>query len=120
MRDASRDGPAAPAQDRRNLAPAVDSAQPDLAAGDEAEEEGQRRGLGRQAALSLHPAPKLLVQPLNHVRGPERLPLSLGKREEREQLVAPFLEAGTTPGQRARHFRSKAAKAFRAAPRLSA
>jgi len=59
MRDASC-GPATFAQDRRDVAPSIEAPQPDLAAGDQTEQEDQRRVLGRQAALSLHPAPELL------------------------------------------------------------
>jgi hypothetical protein len=41
--------------------------EPDLAADNEPEEQDQCRILSRKAALGLHPAPKLLVQPLNIV-----------------------------------------------------
>lgn len=98
MRDASCGRLATPAEHRRDVAPSIDTPQPDLAAGHETEEQDQRRVLGRQAALRLHPAPELLVQPLNHVRGPERLPLALGELEEREQLFVPLLEAADHAG----------------------
>jgi hypothetical protein len=119
MRDASCRGSAL-AEHRRDLAPAIHASEADLAASHEAEEQDERRVLGRQATLSLHPPPELLVQPLNHVRRSERLPLALGELEEREQFLAPSARLRTTPGQRRRHFRSKAAEPPWAAARLSA
>lgn len=49
-----------------DVAPPIEAPQPDLAAGDEAEEEDQRRVLGWEATLGLHPATELLVKSLNH------------------------------------------------------
>ena len=77
---------------------AVDLPQPDLPRGHEAEEQAHRGVFGRQRPLGLHPPAKLLVQALDGVRGPERLPLRLGEAEEREELVAPLGEASGNPG----------------------
>ena len=81
------------ADHRAELRVAVELAQRDLAGGDEAEEEDERTVLGGQRALRLHAPAELLVQPLDAVGGPERLPLGLRKAEERQQVRAPFLEA---------------------------
>jgi hypothetical protein len=75
------------------LAPSVEAPQTDLAAGHKAEQEDQHRVLGGQAALGLHPAPELLVEPFNHVCDSEPLPLALGELEEPEQLLAALPEA---------------------------
>ena len=48
-----------------NVAPPIEAPQPDLAAGDEAEQENQRRVLGWEATLGLRPAAELLVKSLN-------------------------------------------------------
>src|SRR6516165_5549431 len=80
------------AQHRGNLAPPVESAQTDLAADDETEEQHEGRVLGGQCALGLHASAELLVQALDHVGGPERLPLAFRELEEGEQLLAAFLE----------------------------
>jgi hypothetical protein len=72
-----------------DLPPPVDPAQLDPPACHEAEPQDQRRVLGRQRAVRLHAAAKLLVAPLNRVR-PYPLPLRLGEAEEREELVTPF------------------------------
>jgi hypothetical protein len=78
-------------EQRRDVAPSIEAPQPDLAAGHEAEEEHQRGVRGGQAALGLHAPAELLVQPLNDIRGAQRLPLPLRKLEEREQLLATLL-----------------------------
>ena len=119
MRDASCDASPSRAEHPRDVAPSIEAPQSDLSAGHEAEEEDQRRVLGWQATVGLHPAPELLVQPLNHVRRSERLPWALGKLEDRSSFSPPSWRLRTTPGQRARHFRSKAVTALRAATRLS-
>lgn len=98
MRDASCRTSPSVTEHRRDVAPPVDAPQADLPPGHEAKEKDERRVLGWQATLGLHPAPELRVQPLNHVRGPERLPLALGKLEEREQLFAALLEAANHAG----------------------
>jgi hypothetical protein len=67
MRDASCGGPTALAQDRGDLAPAIEAAQADLPAGHEAEEQDERGVLRRQRALGLH-APAELC--LHHARTP--------------------------------------------------
>ena len=59
MRDASSGRLAAGSQQGGDLARPVEAPQPNLAAGHEAKQEDQRCALGRQAALSLHPAPEL-------------------------------------------------------------
>src|SRR3990172_6589598 len=51
---------------RSDLPPAVDSAQPDLLACHETEDQGQCRVFGRQRALRLHTAPESFVKPLDH------------------------------------------------------
>jgi hypothetical protein len=56
------------------VAPPIEAPEPDLAAGHEAEEENERRVLGGQAALGLHAAANLFVQPLDHVGGTESTP----------------------------------------------
>jgi hypothetical protein len=81
MRDASCGRLAARAQHGRDLAPAVEPTQADLPADHETEEEHERRVLGGQRALGLHASPELLVQPLDHVRGSECLPLPLRELE---------------------------------------
>src|SRR3954470_22809613 len=59
--------------------PTVDLAQGDLAGGEQRPEQ-HRRGLGRgQHRLRLDPALELLVQPLDRVRGPGRLPVAVEK-----------------------------------------
>src|SRR6516164_9617025 len=74
-------------------APAVYAPEANLAPGQEAEKQAERGVLGRQAALRLHAAPELLVQPLDHVRRVQRLPLALGGLEDREHLLAAFVQA---------------------------
>src|SRR5882672_11390218 len=81
------------AEHRGDFPPAVDPAQLDLPAGHETEEQDQGRIFTRERALRLHAAAKLLVEPLNRVRGAQRLPLRLGEAEEREKFVAAFSEA---------------------------
>ena len=66
-------------QHRWDLAPAIETAQPDLSADHETEEQHERGVLGGQRALGLHPPPELFIQPLDAVGGAERLPLRLGK-----------------------------------------
>src|SRR5437667_4977492 len=73
--------------------PAVDPAQLDLPTHHEAEEQGQRCVFAGQRALRLQAPAKLLVEPLNRVRGAQRLPLPFGEGEEREQFVAAFPKA---------------------------
>jgi len=75
---------------RGDFPPAVNPAQLDLPTHHEAEEQGQRRVFAGQRALRLHAPAKLLVEPLDRVRGAQRLPLRLGEGEEREQFVAAF------------------------------
>ena len=87
MRDASCGRLTARAQHRGDLTPAVEPAQSDLPADHEAEGQDKRRVLGRQRALGLHATTELSVQPLDHVCGPQRLALDLGKREEGEQAA---------------------------------
>ena len=66
---------AALGQDRRDLAPAIEAAQADFAPDHEAEEQDERGVFGRQRALGLHASPEFLVQPLNEIRGAQRLAL---------------------------------------------
>ena len=82
----------------RDLPPAVDPAQLDLAAGHEAEKQNDRRVLARQRALRLHAAAKLFVKPLNHARGSQCFPLRLGDRKRREQLITAFPQTRYDPG----------------------
>src|SRR5712692_7067947 len=84
------------AEHRRDLPPAVDPAQLDLPAGHEAKEQDQCGVLGRQRALRLHAAPEFLVEPLDRIRGSQRLPLGAWEPEEREQFVTAFPQAPTT------------------------
>jgi len=81
------------AEHRGDLPPAVDPAQLDLPAGHEAKEQDQCRVLGRQRALRLHAAPEFLVDPLDRIRGSQRLPLGAWEPEEREQFVTAFPQA---------------------------
>ena len=74
--------------------PAVDSPQLDLPTHDKAEEQDDGGLFTRERALRLHAAAKFLVEPLNHVRATERLPLRFRKPEEREELIAAFMETG--------------------------
>jgi hypothetical protein len=92
-RDASCGRLAARAQHGGDLAPAIESTQADLPADHETEPQDERGVLGGQRALRLHAPAELLVQPLDDVGGPEGLPLALRELEEREQLLAAFLEA---------------------------
>src|SRR5712691_4311381 len=85
------------ADHRREFRVAVDLTQPDLPRGHETEEQADGGVLGRQRALRLDPAPKLLIQALDGVRGPQRLPLRLGEAEKGEQLVAALREAPRDP-----------------------
>src|SRR5881409_389437 len=78
---------------RGDFPPAVNPAQLDLPTHHEAEEQGQRRVFAGQRALRLHAPAKLLVEPLDRVRGAQRLPLPFGEGEEREQFVAAFPKA---------------------------
>src|SRR5713101_8388268 len=71
---------------------AVDLPQLDLSAGNEAEEQDQRRVLGGKRALGLHAPAEFLVEALDDVRGAQRLPLYLRKGEERQQFGAAFLQ----------------------------
>src|SRR5262245_16017453 len=98
MRDASCGRLAARAQHRGDLTPAVEPAQSDLPADHEAEEQDQRGVLGGQAALRLHAPAELLVEALDDIRGPERLPLALGELEEGGQLVPALLETADHAG----------------------
>jgi hypothetical protein len=109
MRDASCRGSAL-AEHRRDLAPAIHASEADLAASHEAEEQDERRVLGRQATLSLHPPPELLG--VFH--------WLLGNWMNVSSSSPPSARLRTTPGQRRRHFRSKAAEPPWAAARLSA
>src|SRR4029450_4288272 len=96
-RDASCDRLAAGAQHCGDLAPAAEPAQADLPADDEAEEQDERGVLSGQRALRFHAPPEFLVQPLNDIRGPQRLPLVLRELEEGEQLLATLLAAPDHP-----------------------
>ena len=51
----------------RDLAPPIESVQPDLATGHEAEEQHERRLLGRQTALRFDASAEFLMQSLDHV-----------------------------------------------------
>src|SRR4029453_11819334 len=64
-----------------------------MPAENETKEQQERRVLGGQPPLRPHAPAELLVQPFDHVGGPERLPLALREPEEREQLLTAFLEA---------------------------
>ena len=73
--------------------PAVDLAHGDLARGEQRPEQ-HGRGLGRgQHGLRLDAALELLVQPLDRVRRPRRLPLARGQAGEGEQPLAGLLQA---------------------------
>src|SRR5438477_3843430 len=95
-------------QHRADLLPTVDLAQLDLPARHEAEEQDERRVLGGQRALRLHASSELLVEPLNRVRGSQRLPLGAWEPEEREQFVTAFPQTRHhAPGRRLADIRSK-------------
>src|SRR5260370_31087925 len=81
----------------RELRVAVDLPQPDLPRRHQAEEEADRGLLGRQGARGLDPPSKLLVQALDGVRRPQRLPLRPGEAKEGEQLLAALREAPRDP-----------------------
>src|SRR5713226_7352401 len=81
----------------RELRVAVDLPQPDLPRRHQAEEQADRGLLGRQRALRLDPPSKLLVQALDGVRRPQRLPLRPGEAKEGEQLLAALREAPRDP-----------------------
>jgi len=104
----------------RDLVPAVQAPQANLTAGPEAEEQHERGFLGRQTALRLHAAAEFLVQPLDHVRRAQRLPLALGDWKTVSNSSPPSWRLRTAPGPRARHSHSKAVEAARAAAALSA
>src|SRR6266566_1366610 len=87
------------AEHRSDFPPAVDPAQLDLPTHHEAEEQGQRRVFAGQRALRLRASAKLHVEPLNRVRGAQRLPLRFGKGEKREQLVAAFPKTHNRPAR---------------------
>src|SRR3972149_5508549 len=93
VRDASCRRPAVFPQHRRDLAPAIESAQADLPAHHEADEQDERGVLGGQGALGLPAPAKLLVQALDHVGRAQRLPLTPGALEEGEEFLAPLLQA---------------------------
>ena len=59
---------------------AVDLPQLDLSAGHEAEEQDQRRVLGRERALSLHAPPEFLVEALDDVGSAQRYSIALSGR----------------------------------------
>jgi hypothetical protein len=67
VRDASCGRPTVFSQQRGDLTPAVEPAQPDLPADNQADEQDERRVLGRQRALGLHTPAEFLIQPLDHV-----------------------------------------------------
>src|SRR5215470_18366851 len=90
-----------------DLPPAVDPAQLDLPAGHEAEEQDQGRVLGRQRALRFHASAKFLVEPLNCVRRPQRLPLGSGKGKEQR-----LLKTGGRLIRHARYFTLQLAESY--------
>src|SRR2546428_1832310 len=73
------------AEHRSDPPPAVDSAQSDLSAGHETEHQDDGGVFIRQRALRLHPPAELFMEPLNRIRGSQRLPLRFGEANEREQ-----------------------------------
>ena len=81
------------ADDRSELGVSGDLGERDLHVDDEAEKQNDREILGRQGHLRLDPAPEVLVQALDDVGGPERLPMGPGEAEEREHLLAAILES---------------------------
>ena len=108
------------ADHRAEVCVAVELAPRDLAGGDEAEEQDERTVLGGQRALRLHAPAELLVQPLDAVGGPERLPLGFGKLKKVSSSAPPSCRLLTTPGLRLPHVRSKAVQAVRALSALGA
>src|SRR5207244_3179310 len=77
----------------RNLLPAIESPELDLAGAQEAEEEQEDGVLTRQQSLRLRAAAKLLVDALERVGRPQRLPLRGREAQEGEELVPRLLEA---------------------------
>src|SRR5262249_38040919 len=80
---------------RGDLPPAVDPAQLDLTARDEAEEQDERRVFRGQGALRLHASSEFLVKALNRVGGPQCLPLRSWEASRR-----PFPGTGEQRGTR--------------------
>ena len=74
--------------------PAINAAQGDLTTGEQGPEQ-HAGGLGTwQQALGLDPALELLVQPLDGVCRPDRLPLIGRVEQESEQVGSCLLQAG--------------------------
>jgi len=83
-----------------DLPPAVDSAQLYLPARYETEEQDQRGVFVWQRALCFHTPPKFLMEPFDHVRASQCLPLCLREGEELATLAPCAFEArvGGTSG----------------------
>jgi hypothetical protein len=75
---------------------AVELAERDVPAGDQTEEQGHRRVVRRQRRLRFHATAELTVKRLDHVGGPDRLPLRLRESDERQELVAPSVAASSS------------------------
>jgi hypothetical protein len=70
--------------------------------------------------MRLYAAAELSMEPLDHVRRSQRLPLLLGKRKNVRSSSPPSRKLVTTPGQRLAHMRSNAVYAPRAVSVLAA
>src|SRR3954468_9350740 len=78
--------------------PAVDLAHRDLARSEQRPEQPRGRFRRRQHGLGLDPALELLVQPLDRIGRPRRLPLALRQAQESEQALAGLLQARRDAG----------------------
>ncbi len=76
----------------RQVAPAIDPSHPDLAAGDQPKQQQLRRLRRGQRPLRLHPPAEFPIEPLNHVRRPERLPLTPREAVEGQQVLTRFFQ----------------------------
>src|SRR6266511_969141 len=95
---ASRCGPQPLTDDGRDRRVPIDLPQLDLPAGDQAEEQDQGGILRREGALRLHAPAEFLIEPFDHVRGAQRLPLRLREGEEGQQLRAALVQAAPDAG----------------------
>ena len=75
------------------LLPAIDPSHPNLLAHQQPKHQQLRRLGGGERTLDLYQPPELRVEPLDRVRGPQRLPLGLREAVEGQQLVSGFLQA---------------------------
>ena len=81
------------AEQPRQLAVAIDSAEPDLSEGDETVKERQGCLLGRERRLGLRSSTEFAIQVLQRIRRTQRPPHCLGEVEESQQVVARLAKA---------------------------